>query len=74
MLGIKIRLGFYHPRTPTDFKFPAQRKTTHTGWFVIWRRGRDCSAFALPPRKPHPSLCSGPPDGVLREQCSLVEP
>ena len=50
------------------------KKPPTRGGFSIWRRGRDCSAFALPPRKPHPSLRSGPPVGVLRERCSLVEP
>ncbi len=37
---------------------------------VVSKR-RDCSAFALRPRNPHPC---GTACGILREQCSLVEP
>ena len=40
----------------------SQNKKPPTGdGFFIWRRRRDCSAFALPPRKLHPSLHSGLP-------------
>ena len=43
---------------------PAQTsKNRPHGRFCIWRRRRDCSAFALHPRKPHPSFHSGLPCG-----------
>ena len=44
---------------------------------VCWRREWDCSAFTLPPRKPHPSFHSGLPFGhpaqaVLAGQTQVV--
>src|SRR3990170_3827110 len=59
--GKKFRREFYH--LSDRLHISEEIKTAHEGRLCIWRRGRDCSAFALPPRKPHPSLRSGPPCG-----------
>ncbi len=41
---------------------------------IFWRRKGDCSAFALSPRKPRPSLYSGPPSASCASNACWSNP